>query len=173
MVNLRTGAPLGLLGIELHTRRRNRVNGRVATHRAGRLELRVDQSFGNCPKYINRRLLEPRTTDRGRGACCATGRLNPCQRALIERADTLFIASAYLSSKPSSGSHGVDVSHRGGRPRFVHIEADGSLAIPEGRANRSRGYKHLTTRSFAHPAQARTLCTLRHTGARRLVRSVP
>lgn len=38
--------------------------------------------------------------------------------ALIERADTCFLASA-TAGAPSEPSHGVDVSHRGGRPGFL------------------------------------------------------
>jgi hypothetical protein len=49
------GAPLGLLGIELHTRRRNRVNGRVAAADAQGFSLEVEQSVGNCPQYIQGR----------------------------------------------------------------------------------------------------------------------
>ncbi len=48
------GAPVGLLGIELHTRRRNRMNG-VLTAIGGGLRVQVDQSFGNCPRYIQLR----------------------------------------------------------------------------------------------------------------------
>ncbi len=54
---LRTGARLGLLGIELHSRRRNRVNGRIASLSEKALTLKVDQSFGNCPQYIQLRQL--------------------------------------------------------------------------------------------------------------------
>ncbi|WP_109109091.1 hypothetical protein [Azospirillum sp. TSO35-2] len=49
------GAAVGQLGIELHTRRRNRVNGRLRASAAGGFELEVDQSFGNCPQYIQLR----------------------------------------------------------------------------------------------------------------------
>ena len=47
------GAPLGLLGIELHTRRRNRVNGELQVAGPEGLRLRVQQSVGNCPQYIH------------------------------------------------------------------------------------------------------------------------
>ena len=53
--NLRAGAPLGLLGLELATRRRNRANGRVLEWEAGNLEIGVEQSFGNCKQYIQSR----------------------------------------------------------------------------------------------------------------------
>jgi hypothetical protein len=56
------GARFGLLGIEAHTRRRNRANGRVLARSADGLSLGVAQSFGNCPKYIQpRRACSTRT----------------------------------------------------------------------------------------------------------------
>jgi predicted pyridoxine 5'-phosphate oxidase superfamily flavin-nucleotide-binding protein len=109
--HLRPGARLGLLGIELQTRRRNRMNGTIAECSPGRIVVRVEQSFGNCPKYINRKTLTRRR-----------------DREIVARADVLFIASSHLGE---GRSHGVDVSHRGGRTGFVRIEADGSLTIPD------------------------------------------
>ena len=55
------GAAIGLLGIDLATRRRNRLNGtrRCATGPDG-FAIRVAQSFGNCPQYIRVRT-DPRT----------------------------------------------------------------------------------------------------------------
>ena len=48
------GAPVGLLGIEMHTRRRNRMNGFLSSAADG-FSVNVDQSFGNCPRYIQLR----------------------------------------------------------------------------------------------------------------------
>ena len=50
--NLKAGAPIGLLGIELSTRRRNRMNASVNAINDGGMSLNVVQSFGNCPQYI-------------------------------------------------------------------------------------------------------------------------
>lgn len=47
--NLASGAPLGLLGIEFHTRRRNRMNGKVSVTGSDGFSISVDQSLGNCP----------------------------------------------------------------------------------------------------------------------------
>jgi predicted pyridoxine 5'-phosphate oxidase superfamily flavin-nucleotide-binding protein len=52
------GAPLGFLGIELHTRRRNRMNGRVESVADGLLKVAVEQTVGNCPQYIQGRETE-------------------------------------------------------------------------------------------------------------------
>jgi predicted pyridoxine 5'-phosphate oxidase superfamily flavin-nucleotide-binding protein len=49
---IRDGAPVGGLGIEFSTRRRNRINGRIENCITGEgFSIRVQQSFGNCPKY--------------------------------------------------------------------------------------------------------------------------
>ncbi|MFX7605218.1 hypothetical protein ABTJ35_19420, partial [Acinetobacter baumannii] len=53
--HLRDGAALGLLGIQPHTRRRNRMNGRVARMSETGFDVEVEQSFGNCPQYIRTR----------------------------------------------------------------------------------------------------------------------
>ncbi|MFQ6721924.1 pyridoxamine 5'-phosphate oxidase family protein, partial [Bordetella pertussis] len=49
------GAGVGMLGIELSTRRRNRVNGHVAALDGQGFCVAVTQSFGNCPQYIQTR----------------------------------------------------------------------------------------------------------------------
>src|SRR5476649_180302 len=62
---LRDGAPVGGLGIELSTRRRNRINGRIENCVIGEgFSIRVQQSFGNCPKYIQARSERPRIRSR-------------------------------------------------------------------------------------------------------------
>lgn len=66
LADLSPGKPLGCLGMELHSRRRNRVNGTVeAITPDGGIEMRVDQSFGNCPKYIQKRELQLGVPDTG------------------------------------------------------------------------------------------------------------
>jgi len=149
--NLLPGAPLALLGIQPHTRRRNRANGRVARRDAASFSLDVQQSFGNCPKYITpRELAYAGPPELETSAPTVSDRLAPAQRALIERADTFFIASAHpgaahsvshsASSSASHSSaagpaHGLDVSHRGGPPGFVHFLDDSRFIIPDFRGN--------------------------------------
>ena len=53
--HLAEGAPVGLLGMQPHTRRRNRMNGRVAASDDSVSTCASGQSFGNCPKYIQPR----------------------------------------------------------------------------------------------------------------------
>ncbi len=123
---LKPGSPLGFLGIELHTRRRNRVNGRVSRVSEQGFELDVEQTVGNCPQYIQGREMDwvrdPR--DLQPRSCEALSALDAPARALIAQADTLFIAS-------HAPGEGADVSHRGGRPGFVHIEDDHTFLVPD------------------------------------------
>lgn len=134
---LRPDAPLGLLGIEPHTRRRNRLNGRVTAVDAAGFELAVGQSFGNCPRYIQAREASPQAVAHTPPPVEALVGLDEAARVLIAQADTLFIASAHPHAADLTGpAEGVDVSHRGGRQGFVQVAADGSLAVPDFDGNR-------------------------------------
>lgn len=128
------GAAMGLLGIEPHTRRRNRMNGIVRGVNASGFAVELSQSFGNCPKYIQAR--EPVYVERlpssAKPVVHASAQLNDAARRMIEQADTLFIATAYSGNGEQAGrAGGVDVSHRGGKPGFVRVEADGTLTVPD------------------------------------------
>jgi predicted pyridoxine 5'-phosphate oxidase superfamily flavin-nucleotide-binding protein len=128
---LRSGQEIGLLGIDLTTRRRNRVNGVICEADARGFAIAVRQSFGNCPQYIQRRTLS-RAQPIG-GQVRVLESLDADARRLVALADTFFVASR---SRPSVGpAGGADISHRGGRPGFVRLEAD-VLSIPDFRGNR-------------------------------------
>ncbi|MDQ0995514.1 ferredoxin-NADP reductase/predicted pyridoxine 5'-phosphate oxidase superfamily flavin-nucleotide-binding protein [Phyllobacterium ifriqiyense] len=127
------GDSIGILGIELHTRRRNRLNGIVANCTDAQIDLQVVHSFGNCPRYIQYRdyefvrdpAVEFHTTPE------VLGGLDEEARDLILKADTFFVAS-YAQVE---GNRQVDVSHRGGKPGFVRIGPDGLLTIPDFNGN--------------------------------------
>lgn len=124
------GAAVGLLGIEFHTRRRNRMNGTLHGRTDAGFEVAVEHAFGNCPQYIQLRdfafVREP--GDFAEVPAAETlGMESPLVRAMIARADTFFVSS-YVDD--ANGRH-VDASHRGGKPGFVRINADGSLTIPD------------------------------------------
>lgn len=130
---IRPGAPLGLLGIELATRRRNRVNVHVNAGDAGEgLSLAVDQAFGNCPQYIQTRATEfvrdPAALIETPPAPRFTA-LDDAARQMIASADTFFVAS-YASASDADHNQGVDVSHRGGQPGFVRIDGN-VLTVPD------------------------------------------
>ena len=129
------GRSLGILGIEPHTRRRNRMNGVVDDVSASGFSVRVQQSFGNCPKYIVPR--EAAFFPRVPGEVVRSSTLDETAVRMLRSADTFFIASAYPAGEDgvkkgvaSPLSHGVDVSHRGGEPGFIAVE-DGVLRVPD------------------------------------------
>lgn len=124
------GAAIGLLGIELHTRRRNRMNGRVAINGTGGFAVTVEHAFGNCPQYIQLRdweLVRDPADMSGLAPAEALDPADPRAQAMIAAADTFFVAS-YIDD--AQGRH-VDASHRGGKAGFVRINPDGSLTIPD------------------------------------------
>ncbi|MEP1740506.1 MAG: FAD-binding oxidoreductase [Kangiellaceae bacterium] len=122
---------LGILGIELPTRRRNRLAAHVTKLSDNSIELNVDQTFGNCPQYIQSREYYPPDSHNP----TETSRLeirsfdNVAQK-IVESADTFFIASSYDSGN-NNPSDGADVSHRGGKPGFVKIINNNQLIIPD------------------------------------------
>jgi uncharacterized protein len=124
---LTDGIDIGLLGIELHTRRRNRLNGVVNKMQDDRFAVQVRQSFGNCPKYIQARMFEWDDTAIGSPLVWSIGSLDAAAQAMIAVADTFFITTAYQGETTG----GVDVSHRGGKPGFVRIDDDRTLTIPD------------------------------------------
>jgi predicted pyridoxine 5'-phosphate oxidase superfamily flavin-nucleotide-binding protein len=129
---LKDGEPAALLGIDLTTRRRNRLNGPVRNRTERGFSLEVGQSFGNCPKYITLRgpaLIAAESFDLPE----KMDGLDSEARAQIEAADTFFVAS-YASGW--DGNRQVDVSHRGGAAGFVRVGADGVLTIPDYSGNR-------------------------------------
>ncbi|MDV7341406.1 pyridoxamine 5'-phosphate oxidase family protein [Terasakiella sp. A23] len=132
--HLTSGAKIGMLGIELHTRRRNRLNGTIATNENGVIDLQVDQSFGNCPKYIQRRDVLIKTTTGRTDAPETHSKLNNDLQSVIQNADVFFIASR--SKEMDERNSGVDMSHRGGEPGFIQVLDENSLIFPDYPGNR-------------------------------------
>lgn len=122
---------VGALGIQFHTRRRNRVNGTIIAANEQSITLGVDQSYGNCNKYIQARTALP--LDKTATAVSVlpdSDRLSDTDSDLIGRADTFFIATANLD-KSAGIARGADVSHKGGRPRFIRVDDDRTLTVPD------------------------------------------
>jgi ferredoxin-NADP reductase/predicted pyridoxine 5'-phosphate oxidase superfamily flavin-nucleotide-binding protein len=154
------GQDVGLVGIELGTKRRNRVNGRItavvpavppAGHHEGSsrhtMTFTVDQSFGNCPQYISPRQWYWRrparrlpSKDPIRGTA-----LSRAQADRIRRADTIFIATGYRGQRGNDDdgaagrfddgsparSFGNDASHRGGPPGFLKVPNSTTVLLPD------------------------------------------
>lgn len=122
--NIEKDARVGLLFIELATRRRFRVNGDLSRTEEGGLRLDVAEAYPNCPQYIQRRDLEALELGEGSWESASGVMPSASQRELVEQADTLFVASAHPSG-------GVDASHRGGNPGFVKWVGAATLRVPD------------------------------------------
>jgi predicted pyridoxine 5'-phosphate oxidase superfamily flavin-nucleotide-binding protein len=123
---IRDGQPAALLGIDLTTRRRNRLNGPVLERTERGFSIAVGQSFGNCPKYITLRSPAEFAEESVEPPQKLDG-LDEAARRLIGEAKTFFVASY---------ERHVDVSHRGGESGFVRIDDAGTLTIPDYSGNR-------------------------------------
>jgi hypothetical protein len=140
---LAVGRPVGMLAIELASRRRLRINGTIERITDEKIDVLVRESVGNCPKYIQRRepqeaaALEIRTTS-------AYGReIDEARRRIVERADTAFVGSLHPEQ-------GADTSHRGGARGFIKVVNDRTLRIPDYPGNSM----FMTLGNFAADARA-------------------
>lgn len=127
-----SGAPIGILGMMPDARRRNRATGRLAAVGEQYFDIAIDQSFGNCPAFIQSREVtaDLPTPDSPTRVTQHEGHiLDDVGRSMITEADTFFIASAYGNGR--DGAHyGADASHRGGKPGFVRVE-ENTLTFPD------------------------------------------
>ena len=126
---------LGLLGIELPTRRRNRLAAHVTGHSDTAIHLDIDQAFGNCPQYIQTReleMLDPRKLPKPEVKDIKI--FDTQAKDLIANSDTFFVASYVgknLNNEEDQASEGADVSHRGGQAGFIRVDNDTTLTIPD------------------------------------------
>jgi len=135
--NLRIGLPAGLLGIEYHSRRRNRLTAKVASFDEGGIELDIEQTFGNCPRYIQTREYEflPAVDTPGETRVVRKfSSLDDRAKEIIKNSDHFYIATHYPGDDDNV-SHGADVSHRGGKPGFVRIDDGKTLTFPDFNGN--------------------------------------
>lgn len=90
---------IGILAIDLATRRRMRVNGRAARD-GNDLVITTSEVYSNCPQYIHPQPVRPDTTS---------------AESWVNTSDTFFLATAHPT-------RGADASHRGGDPGFVTFD---------------------------------------------------
>ncbi|MDX2503361.1 MAG: pyridoxamine 5'-phosphate oxidase family protein [Gammaproteobacteria bacterium] len=124
---------IGMLGIELSTRRRNRLAGHITQVNDTAIEIEVDQAFGNCPQYIQmRELIKIDSDAQKKPDVSSITSFDKKNREFIQNSDTFFVAS-YVNNenKNANINEGVDVSHRGGRPGFIRVDSDDTLTIPD------------------------------------------
>ncbi|MNJ56017.1 Pyridoxamine 5'-phosphate oxidase [compost metagenome] len=123
--NVRKNGEIGLLAIDLERRIRLRINGTAAFGADHRLIVNTEQVYGNCPKYIQKRILpseEPYA--RSEKSVLRGTTLRPAEQKWIATSDTFFIASANSQGK-------ADASHRGGMPGFVSVVNEKVIVFPD------------------------------------------
>lgn len=126
--NVAANPAVGMLFIELGSRRRYRINGVVTRNDEAGLLIAVREAYPNCPKYIQRRQLRTMKAD-GASDGVATGtHIGGSVAALLRAADTVFVASANAGT-------GADASHRGGPRGFVQVAGPHTLRIPDYHGN--------------------------------------
>ncbi|MBB2503773.1 pyridoxamine 5'-phosphate oxidase family protein [Amycolatopsis echigonensis] len=111
---LPAGQQLGMTSVEFAARRRVRINGSLSSAEKDRLVVDIEQAYGNCPQYIQQRVLseevKPAPVQERTG-------LSPGDTELIREADTFFLGTI-------NPGHGADASHRGGAAGFVRVEGN-------------------------------------------------
>jgi predicted pyridoxine 5'-phosphate oxidase superfamily flavin-nucleotide-binding protein len=116
---LGSGQPVGVVVVDFLARRRARINGTLADASDRQLVVEVEQAYGNCPQYIQQRLLVAEPLMAAPAGGVRRGRvLSADDVALIRGADTFFLGTTH----PERGN---DASHRGGAKGFVRVEGDG------------------------------------------------
>jgi len=120
--NLRSSDEIGLLAIDLATRKRLRLNGKAKTW-SNEICLHTQQVYFNCPQYIQKREIKT-TPNRSKPNVQIGATLSPQQQQFIQQADTFFIASFHPQS-------GADASHRGGYPGFIQVLQPDKLVFPD------------------------------------------
>lgn len=119
------GRDVGLLAIELASRRRLRINGTVESISVDEIAMLVRESVPNCPKYIQSRRPLVVSARPSLPAPGESGRaVDEQRRTLVERADTAFVGSVHPA-------RGADASHRGGAPGFIQVVDTATLRIAD------------------------------------------
>ena len=122
--NIAANPALGMLFIELGSRRRYRINGRVERVDEQGVAVTVREAYPNCPKYIQRRHLRAMDSETLPALLGAGRGLDGDGRDIVRRADTVFVASNHAQ-------RGADASHRGGNSGFVQLAGGDLLRLPD------------------------------------------
>lgn len=130
LYGLPAGQKIGLVTMDFAKRRRFRLNGYLTDAGRRGLNVEVEQAYGNCPQYIQQRILtpaepslshDPSSQERERRV---STRLSEEDIAQIRCADTFFLGTTH----PTRGN---DANHRGGPAGFVRVEDSQFLWWPD------------------------------------------
>ncbi|CAO2647701.1 Nn.00g086230.m01.CDS01 [Neocucurbitaria sp. VM-36] len=130
------------LAIDLMTRKRVKIAGRMVAGTMNEVDVevgeadtkqtqiqlvtKIEQSLGNCPKYLNGYDIYPALVTAK--DVSQESSLTDEGEALISNADTFFLTT--------STEHDADTNHRGGPPGFVRIISSKQILYPEYSGNR-------------------------------------
>jgi ferredoxin-NADP reductase/predicted pyridoxine 5'-phosphate oxidase superfamily flavin-nucleotide-binding protein len=131
------------LAIDLMTRKRVKIAGRMIAGTTRDIDVevegeedrkqeqiqlvtKIEQSLGNCPKYLNQYEIQP---------ALVTAKLISQSSALSEEGKTL-ISKADMFFLSTTTEDDMDVNHRGGPAGFVRIIDATTIAYPEYSGNR-------------------------------------
>ena len=126
--NIKDNNSIGCLFIELASRRRFRVNGKAVLNNET-IAITVQESYPNCPKYIQQRMITISDSSHTEKSTSITGKNSTENiKNWIKSADTLFVGSTDINKN-------LDASHRGGNPGFVEFLENDVLKIPDYKGN--------------------------------------
>ncbi|CZT16794.1 related to oxidoreductase, FAD-binding [Ramularia collo-cygni] len=100
----------GVLGM-----RDDEVTGQSVSIAEIQLVLKIEQSLGNCPKYLNSKVIEPAVSSPE--LISDSPRLPPPALELLAKADLFFVSSAQHDTD-------MDTNHRGGPPGFLRVDSN-------------------------------------------------
>ncbi|KAF9125091.1 hypothetical protein BGW39_007669 [Mortierella sp. 14UC] len=147
----------GGVALDFTNRRRNKMNGVLSpddiltvNEATGELHLllTVEQTIGNCPKYITIREIDSTAPPDSFEPDASTSQvldensrrplfkgLTPEQTAIVDQADCLFIASRFIDESIADQTSGMDCNHRGGNPGFARVNGN-QIVFPDYSGNR-------------------------------------
>lgn len=126
--NIQENLNVGMLFIELGSRHRYRINGKIETNDDEGLTIFVQEAYPNCPKYIQKRQLMNMGDCSNNSEQSQGNQITNDISPLIRNADTIFVGSV-------NDQAGADASHRGGAKGFVQIINSHTLRIPDFNGN--------------------------------------
>jgi uncharacterized protein len=127
--NLARESHAALLAIDLVSPRRLRANG-IGAIKDGAIEIKTEQVYGNCRRYIQERIFVGwrESLPAQAGEIRRASELSEGERQQIASADAFFIASDHPEQ-------GADISHKGGDAGFVHVVGPRHIAYPDFNGN--------------------------------------
>lgn len=133
-LHLDPGSKISVVGVQFETRRRNRLNATIIRSDDDEITMKVDQSYGNCPKYIQIRNTTAKPAEIDTQVHSRTTSLTDIDVDLIGKTDTFFIASRApdLGDDPRAG---IDINHRGGNPGFIEVLDASTIRFPDYKGN--------------------------------------